>query len=75
MLSRIQFLAVRVQKGIPKIKAILIGVILAGLFAVGGCYQSAEKPAPTNPTGSDHGPWHMPGGQHGPGHKDGRGDQ
>jgi len=76
MLSRIPFLAVHFQKGIPMTKAILIGVILAGLFAVAGCNQSAEKPSPTNTNGSDHRPGHMPGGQeHGPGHKDGRGDR
>ena len=78
MLPRIQFLGDHVEKAIPKIKikAILIGVILAGLFAVAGCSETAEKPAPTNPTRSDHGPGHMPGGQeHGPGHTDGRGNR
>ena len=80
MLSRIPFLAAHFQKGIPKTKTILIGVVLAGLFATVGCDQSAEqpaeKPAATNTNGNDHRPGHMPGGQeHGPGHQDGQGEQ
>lgn len=84
MLTRIPFLAVDFQKGIPTMKTILTGVILAGLFAVAGCSQTAEQPAATGTNGaenqaatghntSDMGPGHMPGGQeHGPGHEGGR---
>ena len=74
MLSHIPFLAVHFQKGIPTMKTIFTGVILAGLFAVAGCTQTAEKPPPTVPTnGGDRGSGHMPDGQqHGPGHKGGR---
>ena len=79
MLSRIPFLAAHFQKEMPTMTTILTGVILAGLFAVVGCDQSAEKPAEkpaaTNTNGGDDRPGHMPGGQeHGPGHQDGRGE-
>jgi len=81
---RIPFLTVHFQKGIPTMKTILTGVILAGLFAVAGCSQTAEKPGvtgsndaeqsdATGPNDGDMGPGHMPGGQeHGPGHQGGR---
>lgn len=76
MLTRIPFLAVNFQKGIPTMKTILIGVILAGLFAVAGCSQTAEQPAATGHNGGDMGPGNMPGGQeHGPGHEGGRGER
>ena len=87
MLSRIPFLAAHFQKGIPTMKTILTGVILAGLFGVAGCSQSVEQPTSTGSNGADRpattghngnmGPGHMPGGrehgEHGPGHQDGRG--
>lgn len=83
MMFRIPFLTVQFQKGIPTMKTILTGVILAGLFAVAGCIQTVEEPAATGrngaerpatgPNGGDMGPGHMPGGQeHGPGHQGGR---
>ena len=84
MLIRMPFLAVDFQKGIPTMKTILTGIILAGLFAVTGCSQTAQQPAATGTNGAqnqaatghnggDMGPGHMPGGQaHGPGHEGGR---
>ena len=87
MLTRIPFLAVDFQKGIPTMKTILTGVIFAGLFAVAGCSQTAEQPAATGPNGAendattgynggDMGPGHMADGQeHGPGHEGGREEQ
>ena len=52
MLTRIPFLAVDFQKGIPTMKTILTGVIFAGLFAVAGCSQTAEQPAATGTNGA-----------------------
>ena len=84
MLTRILFLTAHFQKGIPTMKTILTGVILAGVFAVAGCSQTVEQPAATGSNGADTpattghngnmGPGHMSGGQeHGPGHQDGGG--
>lgn len=76
MMLRIPILAAGFRKGTQTMKAILTGVILAGLFAAVGCSQTSDKPAPTGPNGGDTGPGHMSGGQqHGPGHQGGRGDR
>ena len=82
MLLRIAFLAVHFQKEKSTMKTILTAVILAGLFAMAGCSQTAvEQPASTGTNGAETpattghngnmGPGHMSGGQeHGPGHQD-----
>ena len=83
MLSRIPYLAAHFQKEMPTMKTILTGVILAGLLAVAGCFQTVEQPAATGSNGAatpattghngNMGPGHISGGQeHGPGHQDGR---
>lgn len=76
MMLRIPILAAGFQKGTQAMKAILTGVILAGLFAAVGCSQTSDKPAPTGPSGGNTGPGHMSTGpQHGAGHQSGRGDR
>ena len=41
------------QKGIPMMKRILTGVILAGLFGLAGCSQTPSQSASAGPNGGD----------------------